>query len=163
MTSVPDGCHILIGPPIHDLEVVPLRRIPDERGTIMHMLRSTDPHFRQFGEIYFTTIHRGVIKGWHTHRDLCLNYACLSGMVKFVVYDGRDDSPTKGSLTEIFAGADNHLLVVIPPGLTNGMKGMTDPSALVANCATHVHEPGRTTRDDPFGDSVPYDWGVRNH
>ena len=24
---------------------IPLRRIPDERGTVMHMLRRTDPHF----------------------------------------------------------------------------------------------------------------------
>ena len=27
---------------IHDVKVVPLRRIPDERGLIMHMLKSTD-------------------------------------------------------------------------------------------------------------------------
>jgi dTDP-4-dehydrorhamnose 3,5-epimerase-like enzyme len=40
-----------------------LERIPDERGTIMHMLKSTDEHFVQFGEIYFTTIYRDVGKG----------------------------------------------------------------------------------------------------
>ena len=28
---------------IDGVKVVPLRRIPDERGTVMHMLRSTDP------------------------------------------------------------------------------------------------------------------------
>jgi dTDP-4-dehydrorhamnose 3,5-epimerase len=43
--------------------VVPLRRIPDERGTIIHMLRRTDEHFLEFGEIYFTTIYRNVVKG----------------------------------------------------------------------------------------------------
>ena len=30
---------------IDGVQVVPLRRIPDERGTILHMLRSTDEHF----------------------------------------------------------------------------------------------------------------------
>ena len=45
----------------------PLRRIPDERGTIMHMLRRDDPHFLEFGEIYFTTIYQGAVKGWHRH------------------------------------------------------------------------------------------------
>jgi dTDP-4-dehydrorhamnose 3,5-epimerase-like enzyme len=38
--------------PIHGVKVVPLRRIPDERGTIFHMLRRDAPHFVEFGEIY---------------------------------------------------------------------------------------------------------------
>jgi len=60
---------------IDGVQVVPLRRIPDERGTIFPMLKCTDTHFCQFGEIYFTTIYPGVIKGWHKHRNdpqLCL-------------------------------------------------------------------------------------------
>ena len=164
MSELPDGAISLIGTPIHDLEVVPLRRIPDERGTIMHMLRADDPHFREFGEIYFTTLYRDVIKGWHVHREMTLNYACLAGRIKLVVFDPREDSPTKGSLVEIVLGPESYSLVVMPPGLINGMKGMTDdPPALIANCCTHTHDSSRTTRLDPFGDDVPYDWGVRNH
>ena len=77
--------------------VVPLRRIPDERGTILHMLNSTDEHFQGFGEIYFTTIYRGVVKGWHKHAEITLNYACIFGRVKLALYDDREDSPTNGS------------------------------------------------------------------
>ncbi len=161
--SQPDGVHILSGEPIHDLQIVPLRRIPDERGTIMHMLRATDPHFIGFGEIYFTTIYRDVVKGWHRHRDMTLNYACVHGRIKLVVFDDREGSPTRGSLTEVFMGTDSHLLAVIPPGVWNGMKGMSDPFALVANCATHGHDPTRTSRMDPFDPAIPYDWAVRQH
>ena len=39
---------------IKDLIITPLRKIPDERGSIMHMLRSDAPHFVKFGEIYFS-------------------------------------------------------------------------------------------------------------
>jgi dTDP-4-dehydrorhamnose 3,5-epimerase-like enzyme len=61
---VPPGVTILKGERlIEGVRVVPLRRIPDERGTIHHMLRRTDPHFSEFGEIYFSTIYRNVIKG----------------------------------------------------------------------------------------------------
>jgi dTDP-4-dehydrorhamnose 3,5-epimerase len=147
---------------IHGVQVVPLRRIPDERGTIFHMLRCDDPHFLRFGEIYFTTIHRGVVKGWHRHREMTLNYACLAGMIKLVLYDERDGSPSRGELMELFIGADNYCLVVIPPEVWNGMKGMSEPGALVANCATHPHDPSRTTRLDPFDPRIPYDWGVRH-
>ena len=44
---------------IEGARVVPLRRFPDERGTILHMLSSADPHFDRFGEVYFTTLYPG--------------------------------------------------------------------------------------------------------
>ena len=39
---------------INGVEIVPLSQIADERGKIMHMLRSDDPHFEKFGEILRT-------------------------------------------------------------------------------------------------------------
>jgi len=147
---------------IEGVQVIPLRRIPDERGTILHMLRSTDAHFIQFGEIYFSTIYRGIVKAWHRHRDMTLNYACVFGRIKLVLYDEREDSRTRGELTEIFLGPDNHSLVIIPPGIWNGFKGMTDPFAIVANCCTHPHDPARSTRLDPFANHIPYDWAVHH-
>ena len=87
---------------------VPLRRIPDERGTIMHMLRRDDPHFVDFGEIYFTTVYQGAVKAWHRHRELTLNYACPFGRVKLVLYDDREGSATRGTLVEAFLGPDSH-------------------------------------------------------
>ena len=148
---------------IDGVQVVPLRRIPDERGTVMHMLSATDPHFIQFGEIYFSTIYRDVVKGWHRHRVMTLNYACVHGRVKLVLYDERDGSPTRGELQELFLGPDNHALVVIPPEVWNGFKGMSDPFAIVANCCTHAHDASRSSRLDPFENHIPYDWAVRHH
>lgn len=145
--------------------VVPLRRIPDERGTVMHMLRADDPHFRGFGEIYFSTVYAGVVKGWHRHREMSLNYACVSGRIKLVMFDERPGSPTRGTLMERFLGPDDYSLVQIPPGVWNGVKGMSDPPAIVANCCTHAHDPtaNRSERLDPFDNHIPYDWRVRCH
>lgn len=148
---------------VEGVHIVPLRRIPDERGTIFHMLRADDPHFVQFGEIYFTSIYDGVIKGWHKHSEMTLNYACVYGRVKLVLYDERQDSATAGLVEEVFLGPDDYSLVVIPPGIWTGLKGMSRPFALVANCATHPHDPSRTTRLDPFDERIPYDWRVRMH
>ncbi|MHC5022856.1 MAG: dTDP-4-dehydrorhamnose 3,5-epimerase family protein [Planctomycetota bacterium] len=150
---------------IEGVNVIPLARVPDERGTILHMLRHDDPHFIRFGEIYFSTVYRDVVKGWHRHREMTLNYACVFGRVKLAIYDDRPDSPTRGRLLEQFLGPDHYALVQIPPGVWNGFKGMTDPFALVANCCTHAHDPDahRTERLDPFVNDIPYDWAVRCH
>jgi len=148
---------------IEGVKVVPLGRIPDERGTVMHMLRATDPHFIRFGEIYFSTVYRDVVKGWHRHREMTLNYACVFGRIKLVLYDEREGSPSRGELQELFLGPDNHALVIVPPEVWNGFKGLNDPFAIVANCCTHAHDPSRSTRLDPFQNHIPYDWSVRHH
>ena len=148
---------------INGVQVIPLKRIPDERGTIMHMLRATDPHFQQFGEIYFSTIYKDVIKGWHLHREISLNYACIHGRIKLVLFDDREQSSTRGELMEIFLGPDNYSLAIIPPEVWNGFKGMFDPVSIMANCCTHAHDPSRSSRLDPFDNHIPYNWNVRNH
>ena len=148
---------------INGVQVIPLKRIPDERGTIMHMLRATDPHFQQFGEIYFSTIYKDVIKGWHLHREMTLNYSCVHGRIKLVLFDDREQSSTRGELMEIFLGPDNYSLVIIPPEVWNGFKGMADPLSIMANCCTHSHDPSRSSRLDPFDNHIPYNWNVRNH
>lgn len=147
---------------IQGVQVVPLKRIPDERGTIFHMLRATDAHFIQFGEIYFASVYPGVVKGWHKHREMTLNYSCVFGRIKLVLYDDRENSSTQGQLMEEFLGPENYSLVVIPPGIWCGFKGMSEPFALVANCCTHLHDPLRTTRLDPFKNHIPYDWHARH-
>lgn len=147
---------------IDEVLVHPLRQIPDERGKIMHMLRCDDPHFERFGEVYFSVVYPGVIKGWHLHREMSLNYAVVSGMIKLVLYDDRPDSSTRGELQELFIGDSNYALVHIPPGVWNGFKGVGVGPAIVANCATLPHDPDEIVRMDPFDNHIPYDWALRH-
>jgi dTDP-4-dehydrorhamnose 3,5-epimerase len=161
-TTLPDGVRLIRGDRmIEGVHVRPLRRIPDERGTIFHMLRETDEHFERFGEIYFSTVYPGVVKGWHRHLVRGLNYACIFGRIKLAIFDDRDTSLTKGSLMEIFIGQDSYNLVQMPPGIWNGFKGVSEPYAIVANCSTQVHDPAKSFRLDPFENHIPYDWKLR--
>jgi hypothetical protein len=75
---------------IDGVVIVPLRKIPDERGMVMHMLRADAPHFEKFGEVYFATAYPGVIKAWHLHSRQTQNYVCVSGMIKLVLFDDRE-------------------------------------------------------------------------
>jgi dTDP-4-dehydrorhamnose 3,5-epimerase len=147
---------------IHDVTVTPLRRIPDERGAVFHMLREDSPVFERFGEIYFSLVYPGVVKGWHVHSRMTLNYAVPVGMVKLVCYDDRPDSPTKGTVQELHVGELNFVLVTIPPLVWNGFKGEGGAPALVANCATEPHDPDEIERVDPFDNDIPYEWALRH-
>lgn len=138
-----------------------LRQIPDERGKVMHMLRVDDPHFAGFGEIYFSMVYPGVVKGWHLHKRMILNYAVPWGRIKMALYDDRPASKTRGELTELFLGEDHYVLVQVPPLVWNGFKGIGIGPALVANCASIAHDPDEIVRKDPFTPDIPYDWGLR--
>lgn len=147
---------------INGVVITPLRQICDERGKVMKMLSSADAVFSQFGEIYFSCVYPGAIKGWHIHQIMTLNYAVPVGHIKVVLYDDRDKSATRGEVQEIFLGADNYCLLTVPPLVWNGFKGIGNETALIANCATISHDPGEISRRDPFDPSIPYDWALRH-
>ena len=147
---------------IQGIRVTPLRRIPDERGAVLHMLRDDSDVFERFGEIYFSTVYPGVVKGWHLHREMTLNYAVPVGMIKLVCFDDRSGSPSQGCVQELHVGESNYVLVTIPPGIWNGFKGEGVGQALVANCATTHHSPDEIQRLDPFDNEIPYDWALRH-
>ncbi len=147
---------------IDGVKVILLRQILDERGKVMHMLRCDAAHFQQFGEIYFSCVYPGAIKAWHLHKTMVLNYAVPAGHIKLVLYDDREGSPTKGEIQEIFLGVDNYCLVIIPPLIWNGFKGIGTETAIVANCASIPHDPQEIVRLDPFNSTIPYNWEIKH-
>ena len=143
---------------IEGVKIIPLKVIPDERGAIMHGVRK-DTILNEFGEVYFSKVFKGAIKGWHVHESLILNYICVYGQVKLVLHDLRKGSPTNGETQEIFMGTDNYCLVHIPPGIANGTKGLWEPFSLICNVASEQHDPNKKYRRiRPDEGIINYDW-----
>ena len=142
--------------------ISPRRQIVDERGKVMHMLQKTDPEFNEFGEIYFSFVFPGVVKAWHLHERMIINYSVPVGRIKLVLFDSRSDSPTNGELQEIYLGEDQHCLVTIPPLVWNGFKGLGTATSLVANCSSIPHDPLEISRLDPHESFINYDWSLKD-
>ena len=147
---------------IEGVKVTSLKQIFDERGKIMHMIRADSDVFTQFGEIYFSCINTGAIKAWHLHKQMTLNYAAIHGEIKFVLYDDRPNSKTKGCIDEYFLSPENYYLVTVPPLVWNGFKGIGTKDSIVANCATIPHDPLEIERKSAFDTSIPYDWQIEH-
>lgn len=145
---------------IDGVKITPLKQIVDERGKVMHMLRSDSKIFQKFGEIYFSCVNPGAIKAWHIHKAMTLNYAVPHGHIKLVLYDDRPKSPTQGEIQEILLGPDHYDLVTIPPGIWNGFTGLGPEMAIVANCATLPHDPAEIERLDPTDSKIPFQWNT---
>jgi len=132
----------------------------DERGNLFEVLRADEPLFKQFGQVYVTTAYPGVVKAWHMHKKQTDQMCVVKGRAKFVLYDGREDSPTYGEINEFFAGDFHRLLVQIPPGVYHGFKNIGTDECYVMNVPTHTYNPAEPDefRVDPHDAKIPYDW-----
>ena len=146
---------------IDGVQMTRLRKIPDERGGIYHMLKESDPHFIKFGEIYFSIAYPGVVKGWHEHTKQTQNYAVIDGMIKLVLFDNRKDSKTFNKVHELFIGEENYSLITIPTGIIMGYKCIGTKKSILANCSTLTHDPNEMINYDPLGNKVPYKWDLK--
>ena len=146
---------------IEGVVITPLKKIKDDRGTVMHMMRRDSNIFKNFGEIYFSLTFPKAIKAWHMHKEMILNYACIEGKVKFILFDDRKESKTKGKIQEIFMSTEDYFLVTIPPLIWNGFKAIENHSSIIANCTDIAHDPNEMIKK-PFDDPMfPYDWGMK--
>jgi len=148
---------------IEGVVVDKLRVVPDERGRLTEILRCDSELFSKFGQVYITTTYGGVIKAWHMHRAQDDNVTCVIGMIKLVLYDGREASSTRGEIMELFVGEQNPTLVHIPREVFHGWKCISEQEAYMVNIPT---EPYNYDDPDehrlPYGsDEIPYDWEIK--
>ena len=133
---------------------------PDERGRLFEILRSDEPVFKKFGQVYVTTANPGVIKAWHYHKIQTDHFCCILGKARLVLFDPRPYSPTKDLINEFILGPDNLLLIVIPPNIYHGFQCISENDAIMINIPTQPYNPHNPDeyRLDSCSPDVPYQW-----
>tara|TARA_B100001564_G_C20604741_1_gene654565 strand:- start:924 stop:1361 length:438 start_codon:yes stop_codon:yes gene_type:complete len=143
---------------IEGVVLTKLNQIKDERGKIMHMMRNDYPIFKKFGEIYFSTVKPTFVKAWHLHKEATLNYVCIKGKVKLVLYDDRNKSNTRGEYQEYILSPSDYFMVTIPPLVWNGFKGVDKDESIIANCMTIPHNENEMVRTEHTNKDFNYNW-----
>jgi len=145
---------------INGVKVRDLNPHPDDRGFLCELLRSDWHEFSKCGQVYLTTVYPNVVKAWHFHKLQTDYFVCIRGTIKIVLYDARVDSDTHGQVNEIFCGERNMKLVVIPPLVYHGFKGIGKKEAYVINMPTELynHDNPDEFRLPPDTKEIPYDW-----
>jgi dTDP-4-dehydrorhamnose 3,5-epimerase len=149
---------------IDGVVVKKLKVIPDERGRLMEILRCDEEIFSRFGQVYMTTTYPGVVKAWHFHKRQDDYITCVKGMIKMVLFDDREDSPTRGQVNEFFAGDYNPVMVKVPKMVLHGWKCVSEGEAFMVNVPTEPYDPKNPDehRVDPHTNSIPYRWARKD-
>ena len=143
---------------INGVYVRELQKFCNDQGCVLKMLSENDFYFDRFGEIYFSSIMPGVVKGWNVHTRQDANMVCISGNVQLVLYDRRSDSESFQAIQEVSMGENHYCLVQIPPGIAYSWKAHDGKSALIANCATLPHDPQESIKIALTSNEIPYQW-----
>ncbi len=149
----------MINSSINDLEIISLRIIEDDRGAVLHMLRSDSDIYSDFGELYFSETKPGIVKAWKCNSKLTQLLAVPKGRIRLVIFDDRLDSSSKGELQILEVGRpDAYQLIKIPNNLWYGFKCISTEPALIANCTNGVHSPDNTRTKNYDNPSIPFSW-----
>jgi len=123
----------------------PLKQIFHAQGDVFHAMKRCDAGFAGFGEAYFSTIAKGEIKAWKKHTEMTLNLVVPVGKIRFVAYDDRENSVTKGIFNEFVLSIENYARLTIPPHVWLAFQGIEEKNLLL-NIANLEHNPNEIVR-----------------
>lgn len=111
---------------IKGVKKIKLTKITNEQGSVKHMVKLSDEFFSSFGEIYFSEINPGIIKGWNKRIKATRHYAVISGEIKLILYNGKNKQ-------EFIIGNNDYSLIIIPPNVWSSFKCISKEKAIIAD------------------------------
>lgn len=119
---------------IDGVDVTPFRIFEDDRGWLSELFRRDELASGDYPAMgYLSSTRPGVARGPHEHREQTDRFAFFHGHYRVVMWDARSGSPTEGVRLTLDAGADNPVMVVIPPGVVHAYRNAGDADAFVLN------------------------------
>jgi dTDP-4-dehydrorhamnose 3,5-epimerase len=135
------------------VEFGPTRPVPHEDGHVTEVARASWEMLKSpLVQVHITTTFAGRVRAWGLHPLGTDRLFVVSGLVKLVVYDGRNGSPTFGRWNEFVVSEKNPGLLVVPPNLYHGWKNIGTTEAIIINMPDRMYD-----YDCPDALDLPWD------
>lgn len=131
----------------------------DQRGLFIETYRREwFPNGREMIQGNRSNKQMGAVVGLHYHMHQADYWYVPVGVIRVVLHDLRQGSPTQGATLTVDISGENHVGVYIPPGVAHGFSALTDVvmTYLVDNYYNPADELGVAWNDPVIG----ADWGV---
>ncbi len=138
---------------IEGVNVKFIRPVPHDDGVVSEIARvDWEEVTSPIVHVHLTTTEPGRVRGWGLHQHSSDRLFVVKGLVSFVVYDGRIDSPTYGIINEFKVSERNPTLITIEPNLYHGWKNIGTDEAYIINMPTSMYD-----YDKPDALDLPYE------
>jgi dTDP-4-dehydrorhamnose 3,5-epimerase len=128
---------------LEGVTLTPIRKIEHFQGDIFHVLKSNENSYKKFGEAYFTTVHKGEIKGWKMHSKMIMNLVVPVGEVGFYFYN-----KTRKKSAYVELSLKNYMRLTVQPNTWVAFEGLNEHLNLILNIASIIHDPNEAINID---------------
>ena len=143
---------------IDGVEFKEVLNVIKDNGHLTEMYRPdwfTPNPIRQVFRVY---LQPKAISAWHVHEITTDHLSIVTGSIKVVLFDGRENSPTAGLLNEFKISELRPGTILIPPGVWHGIQNIHENASIILNM---VDQEYRYENPDhlriPFNDpQIPY-------
>lgn len=163
--SAVDAQGKLRGKTINGVVFRPTRPVPHEDGVVCEVARASWQELvAPIVQVHVTTTFPGRVRGWGLHQLGTDRLFVVSGLVQFVVFDGRRSSSTYGNLFELKVSEKNPGLLIVEPNLYHGWKNIGTTEAVIINMPDRMYNYEEPDALDLPWDSeaatrlIPYQW-----
>jgi dTDP-4-dehydrorhamnose 3,5-epimerase len=148
---------------IAGVRVQPVQHVPTGYGYLTELYRA-DWKVDDFGvdQVFQGVLDPGRITAWHAHGDTTDRLFVSLGLLKIVLYDAREDSPTHRVVNQFRVGTVRPALLVVPPGVWHGVENVHSSTSILVNIVDHAY---RYERPDHYRlphdtEKIPYDFAT---
>ena len=103
------------------------------KGDIYKIINKKSKNFSGFGELYLSSLNKGMSKGWNFHKKMTLNLFVVKGRVMFFLK--RDKKVFRINLNE-----DQNEILTVKPKVWVKMVNLSLKESKIINFANLVHD-----------------------
>src|SRR5262245_17009229 len=151
--------------PVDGVQFRPTRPVPHEDGHVTEVARASwDMLGGPLAQVHITTTLPGRVRAWDLHQSTTDRLFVACGLMKIVVFDGRNGSRTFGRFNEFTVSEKNPGLLIVPPNLYHGWKNIGTSEGIIINMPDRMYNYEAPDALDLPWDSeaarrlIPYKW-----
>jgi dTDP-4-dehydrorhamnose 3,5-epimerase len=127
-------------PLIDGVEVKEIRNVIKRNGHLTELFRRDwFDRCGEVGQVFQVVLMPGAISAWHAHAVTTDRLFVTHGTMRIVLYDGRDDSPTRGTVNEFLANGSRPALFVVPPRVWHAVQTVSGEPGIIVNMPNHAY------------------------
>jgi dTDP-4-dehydrorhamnose 3,5-epimerase len=146
-------------PLIDGVRIREVSNVPKDNGWLTEVCRREwleTP--AQIDQVFQVVLNPGMVSAWHAHATTIDRLFVSFGLIRIVLYDAREASPTRGVTNEFRFGTLRPALLVVPPRVWHGVGNLSPNASVLLNLVDNAYryEDPDHWRLPPDSPEIPY-------
>ena len=125
---------------IDGVAVREIANVPKQNGWLTEVFRREWNDSVAIDQVFQTVLNDGAISAWHAHETTTDRLFVSFGMMRIILFDARQSSPTHGAINEFRFGSVRPALLTIPPQVWHGVQNISGQPSVLINIVDRAYD-----------------------